>query len=116
MSSSCSTGTTHRVNLVIDRSEETSELPTTKGGNQVPDTYNATSAPTRLIPAQPTSTTSLVTGFEQYTENIQSQPDSKDTKCDHLVLYRVHLAMSGIQFTKLVAIGTDCIVNSKSNY
>jgi hypothetical protein len=69
--------------LEPDRSEETSELPTTKGGNQVPDTYNATSAPTRLIPAQPTSTTSLLTWFEQYTENTQSQPDSKGTKCDH---------------------------------
>ena len=69
--------------LEPDRSEETSELPTTKGGNQVPDTYNATSASTRRIPAQPTSTTSLVTGFEQDTENTQNQPDSKGTKCDH---------------------------------
>ena len=66
--------------LEPDRSEETSELPTTKGGNQVPDTSSATSAP---IPAQLTSTTSLVTEFEQYTENTQSQPDSKGTKCDH---------------------------------
>ena len=24
-----------------------------------------------------------MTGFEQYTENTQSQPDSKGTKCDH---------------------------------
>ena len=69
--------------LEPDRSEEASELPTTKGGNQVPDTYNATSASTRLIPAQPTSTTSLVTGSEQYTESTQSQPDSKGTKCVH---------------------------------
>jgi hypothetical protein len=32
------------------------------------------------------------------------------------MLYRVHLAMSGIQLTTLVVIGTDCICSSKSNY
>ena len=69
--------------LEPDRSEETTELPTTKGDNQVSDTYNATSESTNLIPAQRTSTASLVAGFEQDTENTQNQPDSKDTKCDH---------------------------------
>jgi hypothetical protein len=69
--------------LEPDRSEETSDLPTTKGSNQVSDTSNATSAPTSLIPAQLTSTTPLVTAFEQDTENAQNQPDSKDTKYDH---------------------------------
>lgn len=69
--------------LEPERSEETSELPTTKGANKVSDTPNATSTPTRLIPAQLTSTTSSVTGFEQDTEHTQNQPESKGTKCDH---------------------------------
>jgi hypothetical protein len=50
--------------LEPDRSEETTELPTTKGDNQVSDTYNPTSESTNLIPAQRTSTASLVAGFE----------------------------------------------------
>ena len=34
----------------------------------------------------------------------------------HIMLYRVHLAMSGIERTTLVVIGTDYIGSYKSNY
>jgi len=32
------------------------------------------------------------------------------------MLYRVHLAWEGFEFTTLVMIGTDCIYSYKSNY
>ena len=34
----------------------------------------------------------------------------------HTMLYWVHLAWAGFELTMLVAIGTDCIGSSKSNY
>ena len=37
-------------------------------------------------------------------------------KLYHIKLYRVHLAMSVIQLTTLVVMGTDCIGSCKSNY
>ena len=37
-------------------------------------------------------------------------------KLHHMMLYPVHIAMSGFEFTTLVVIGTDCIGSCKSNY
>jgi hypothetical protein len=36
-------------------------------------------------------------------------------KLYHIMLYRVHLALSVIEITTLVVIGTDCIGSCKSN-
>ena len=36
-------------------------------------------------------------------------------KLYHIMLYWVHLAWTGFELTTLVAIGTDCIGNYKSN-
>jgi hypothetical protein len=37
-------------------------------------------------------------------------------KLYHIILYLVHLALTGFQLTTLVVIGTDCIGSCKSNY
>ena len=37
-------------------------------------------------------------------------------KLDHIMLYRVHLAWAGFEFTTFVVIGTDCMGSYKSNY
>ena len=37
-------------------------------------------------------------------------------KLHHMMLYPVHIAMSGFEFTTVVVIGTDCIGSCKSNY
>jgi hypothetical protein len=34
----------------------------------------------------------------------------------HIMLYRVHLACAGLEFTTLETIGTDCIGSCISNY
>jgi hypothetical protein len=34
----------------------------------------------------------------------------------HIMLYRVHLAWEGVELTTLVAVGTDCTSNYRSNY
>jgi len=34
----------------------------------------------------------------------------------HIMLYRVHLALTGLKLTTLVVIGTDCTGSCKSNY
>jgi hypothetical protein len=37
-------------------------------------------------------------------------------KCNHIMLYRVHLVWAAFELTTLVVKGTDCIGSSKSNY
>ena len=37
-------------------------------------------------------------------------------KLDHIMLHRVHIAMTGFELTTLEVIGADCIGSSKSNY
>jgi hypothetical protein len=38
------------------------------------------------------------------------------TCCNHIMLYRVHLAWAGFKLATLVVISTDCIGSCKSNY
>ena len=38
------------------------------------------------------------------------------SKLDHIMLYRVHLAMTRFELTTSVVIGTDCTGSCKSNY
>jgi len=51
---------------------------------------------------------------QEYPGKSANQPKGTDKL--YPMLYRVHLAMSRIRTTTLVAIGTDCIGSCQSNY
>ena len=49
--------------------------------------------------------------FSGYSTNKADRHDRTE-----ILLYRVHIAWAGFEFTMLVVIGTDCIGSCKSNY
>jgi hypothetical protein len=51
-------------------------------------------------------------------KSTQRKPDLPQVTDEpyHIMLYRVHLALAGLELTMLVVIGTDCVGSCKSNY